>query len=48
VTERIFALPSWLEAEMGVAHPYWAATSPAEGETRRVVGDGVTVVHDPK
>lgn len=48
MTERRFALPSGLEVEMGIAPPSWAGIDPVDRGTRRVVGDGLYVIHDPE
>jgi predicted nucleotidyltransferase len=47
VTERRFALPGGLEVELGVAAPSWAAVEPLDPGTRRVVSDGMRILHDP-
>jgi hypothetical protein len=47
ITERRFALPSGLEVDVGVGTPEWAATDPLDPGTRRVVTDGLRVLHDP-
>jgi hypothetical protein len=47
ITERRFALPSGLEVDVGVGTPGWAATDPLDPGTRRVVTDGLRVLHDP-
>lgn len=47
LTERRFALPSGLEVELGIASPAWAAIDPVDTGTRRVVSDGVRILHDP-
>ena len=44
--ERRFRLPSGLEVELGFAPPSWAAV-PVDAGTRRVVADGLVVLHDP-
>jgi hypothetical protein len=46
-TERRFALPSGLEVELDVGPPTWASTDPLDPGTRRVVSDGMRVLHDP-
>ncbi len=48
VTERRLIMPSGLAVEVGVARPSWAATAPVDGGTRRVVNDGLRVLHDPQ
>jgi uncharacterized protein len=47
VTERRFALPGGLELEICVGTPSWASTDPVDAGTRRVVVDGMRVLHDP-
>ncbi|MFI8848636.1 nucleotidyltransferase domain-containing protein [Streptomyces sp. 891-h] len=47
VVERRFATPSGLEVEFAIGPPSWADTSPLDPGTRRVVGDGALVLHDP-
>ncbi|CAA9536272.1 MAG: hypothetical protein AVDCRST_MAG79-1398 [uncultured Thermoleophilia bacterium] len=47
VTERRVALPSGLEVEFGIGSPSWASTDPVDPGTRRVVTDGLGVLHDP-
>lgn len=47
VTERRFALPSGLEVEFGIGRPPWASADPLDEGTRRVVSDGIRVLHDP-
>ncbi|MGN9775912.1 nucleotidyltransferase domain-containing protein [Micromonospora sp. H33] len=39
--------PSGFEVEMGVVPVSWAHTEPVDAGTRRVIGDGHRVVHDP-
>ncbi|HET6533391.1 MAG TPA: nucleotidyltransferase domain-containing protein [Actinoplanes sp.] len=39
--------PSGFEVEMGVAPVSWAATTPVDAGTFRVVRDGHRIVHDP-
>lgn len=39
--------PSGLEVEVGVAPVSWADTDPVDAGTRRVVGAGHHIVHDP-
>ena len=48
MTERRFVLPSGLEVEMGFAPPWWAATDSVDRGTRRVVEDGISILHDPQ
>lgn len=47
LTERRFVLLSGLEVDAGMALPSWAATRPVDAGTRRVVSDGLRIVHDP-
>jgi hypothetical protein len=47
VTERRFAIPSGLEIELGVGTPRWASVEPIDAGTRKVVTDGMRVLHDP-
>ena len=47
ITERRFALPSGLEVELGIGTPAWASVDPLDAGTRRVVSDGMRVLHDP-
>ncbi|WP_028192491.1 nucleotidyltransferase domain-containing protein [Salinispora pacifica] len=39
--------PSGLVVEVGVAPVSWADTDPVDAGTRRIVGDGHRIVHDP-
>ena len=48
LTERRFVLPSGLEVEVGIATTAWAATDPVDSGTRRVVEDGMCIIHDPR
>jgi hypothetical protein len=32
---------------VGIAEPAWAATNPVDPGTRRVVTDGLRILHDP-
>ena len=48
ILERRFELPSGLEIEFGVGTPGWAAVEPVEPGTKRVVSDGMRVLHDPE
>ncbi len=45
---RRLIMPSGLEVEVAVGRPSWAATAPVERGTRRVVNDGMRVLHDPQ
>ena len=47
LTERRFVLPTGLEVEVGIAPTAWAATDPVDQGTRRVVEDGMYIIHDP-
>jgi len=47
IEERRLRLASGLEVEVGIGEPSWAATQPVDEGTRRVVMDGVRVLHDP-
>jgi predicted nucleotidyltransferase len=47
LTERRFVLPTGLEVEVGIAPKAWAATDPIDWGTRRVVDDGMCIIHDP-
>lgn len=48
LTEQRLRLPSGLELDVGIADPSWAATQPIDPGTRKVIGDGVEVVYDPR
>lgn len=47
ITERRLALPSGLEVEVGIGSPSWAATTPVDPGTERVVREGFRVLYDP-
>jgi GrpB-like predicted nucleotidyltransferase (UPF0157 family) len=47
LTERRLVLDGDLEVEVGVTEPGWAATDPLDPGTRRVVSDGMRILHDP-
>jgi predicted nucleotidyltransferase len=47
LTERRLLLEGGLEVEVGVTGPAWAATDPVDAGTRRVVTDGMRILHDP-
>ena len=47
LTERRLLLDGGLEVEVGVTGPAWAATDPVDPGTRRVVTDGLRILHDP-
>jgi hypothetical protein len=44
---RHFTLTGGLEAEFGFAPLSWAAISPIDPGTRRVIGDGYRILYDP-
>lgn len=48
LTERRLLLDDGLELEVGVVLPSWAATDPVDPGTRRVVTDGMRILHDPE
>lgn len=47
ITEHRIVLASDLELDVGIGEPSWAATTPVDPGTRRVVSDGMRIVHDP-
>ena len=47
LTERRLLLEDGLEVEVGLTGPAWATTDPVDPGTRRVVGDGMRILHDP-
>jgi MFS family permease len=47
VVERRFAGPDGLELEVVVGTAAWAAIDPLDDGTRRVVADGLRILHDP-
>jgi uncharacterized protein len=47
ITERRFVTPSGLEVELNVGNPSWAAVTPVDPGTLRVVGDGARSLYDP-
>jgi len=47
LTERRLRLPSGLELELDIAPLAWASTDPLDEGTRRVVRDGMRILHDP-
>jgi uncharacterized protein len=47
LVERRLLLDGGLELEVGVTQPVWAATDPVDAGTRRVVTDGMRILHDP-
>jgi predicted nucleotidyltransferase len=48
IQERRLRLPDSTVVEVGVGHPDWADTAPVDDGTRRVVSDGLVVLHDPQ
>jgi uncharacterized protein len=47
LTERRLLVDGDLEVEVGITEPAWAATDPVDPGTRRVVTDGLRILHDP-
>jgi len=47
LTEVRIARPSGLEIELGVTATAWANLNPIDAGTRRVVSDGMRILHDP-
>jgi hypothetical protein len=47
IRERRFRMPGGLEVEFGIGPLSWADTDPVDPGTRRVVGDGARILHDP-
>src|ERR1039458_3525512 len=47
ITERRFTLASGLEVDFAVGDVTWASIAPVDAGTRRVVGDGLRIIHDP-
>ena len=47
LTERRLLLDGDLEVEVGITEPAWATTDPVDPGTRRVVTDGLRILHDP-
>jgi Nucleotidyltransferase domain len=47
LTERRLLLEGDLEVEVGITGPAWAASDPVDPGTRRVVTDGLRILHDP-
>lgn len=47
LAERRVRRPSGLEVEFGIVEPSWAECDPVDSGTRRVVSDGLRVLHDP-
>jgi hypothetical protein len=48
VTERRIRLPDGIEMDVAIAPPKWAATKRVDRGTRRVVRDGMRILHDPR
>jgi predicted nucleotidyltransferase len=48
LTERRLLFEDGLELEVGVVPPTWAATGPVDPGTRKVVTDGMRILHDPE
>jgi len=46
ITERRFAQPSGLDADLGIGTAAWASPDPVDAGTRRVVSDGMRVLYD--
>lgn len=47
ITERRLQRPDGLEVEVGIGEPTWASVNPVDPGTRRVVTDGMRLLHDP-
>jgi predicted nucleotidyltransferase len=47
ITERRLRQVDGLEVEIGFGEPSWASTKPVDAGTRRVVLDGIRILHDP-
>lgn len=47
ITERRVRLPSGLHVEFGIGPLSWASTAPVDPGTRRVVSEGLLILHDP-
>lgn len=47
LTELRLCLRDGIEIDFGVAAISWAATDPIDDGTRRVVTDGISILHDP-
>ena len=47
MTERRLTLESGLALDLVFGPPSWAATDPVDPGTRRVVLDGMRILHDP-
>jgi hypothetical protein len=45
---RRLARPSRLEVELGITARAWVNTDPVDAGTRRVVTDGLRILHDPQ
>ena len=48
LTERRIRLASGIELDVGIAPPKWARINKVDGGTRRVVRDGMRILHDPR
>ncbi|MGI5233614.1 nucleotidyltransferase domain-containing protein [Actinoallomurus sp. CA-142502] len=48
ITERRFLTGAGLEVELNIGSSDWARTDPVDPGTRRVVTDGVRILHDPE
>jgi predicted nucleotidyltransferase len=48
IVERRVRLTTGLEVEFGIGQATWASTDPVDAGTRRVVTDGMTILHDPE
>jgi uncharacterized protein len=48
ITERRFLTDTGLEVELNIGSPDWARIDPVDPGTRRVVTDGVLILHDPE
>ncbi|GLY90898.1 nucleotidyltransferase domain-containing protein [Actinoallomurus iriomotensis] len=48
ITERRFLTDAGLEVELNIGSPDWARIDPVDPGTRRVVTDGVRILHDPE
>jgi predicted nucleotidyltransferase len=47
IAERRILLASGLQVELGIGPLAWASTTPIDDGTRRVVCDGLLILHDP-
>ena len=48
ITERRLALQPGLELDVAIGTPDWACVDPIDAGTRRVVSDGIRILHDPE